>query len=122
MIKKKIKIMFVDDEKINIELFKSVFSKIYDIEYYTNPQEAVERLKKLSSLDILFTDYIMPDINGEELVKITKRKFPNTLTILSSAYVSEFEKCTADYKLEKPWRLEQIKKIIKDELFQIYIK
>ena len=113
---KKIKIMFVDDEKINIELFKSVFSKIYDIEYYSNPQEAVERLKKLSSLDILFTDYIMPDINGEELVKISKRKFPNILTILSSAYVSEFKKCEADYKLKKPWCLQEIKTIINNEL------
>lgn len=71
-----IKAIAIDDEEINLlileEVAKTAGIKILS---FIDPAEAVEYIKK-NYIDLVFTDYLMPGINGIELIKIIRVHHP----------------------------------------------
>lgn len=71
------KVLYVDDEKINLLLFKVNFEDQYEV--FT----AVDGFNGLSILDenpeivIVFSDMKMPGMNGLEFINGAKEKYPN---------------------------------------------
>ncbi len=63
------KAVYIDDEPINLMLLQAYGNEFgLDITCFEKPIEAVEYLEK-NEVDILFTDYMMPDIDGLTLIK-----------------------------------------------------
>lgn len=74
----KIKIAIVDDHQIVIDGIKSLLENERDFSidvYTTSSLEMIELLEKIP-VDILLTDIMMPVMNGQELAKKVKEKFP----------------------------------------------
>jgi DNA-binding NarL/FixJ family response regulator len=75
---KKIKIAIVDDHQIVIDGIVALLKDHELIEVAANDTSAVSMLKRLSDLpiDVLITDIMMPEMNGQEFAKAVKNTFP----------------------------------------------
>ncbi|WP_200763595.1 response regulator [Nitrosophilus alvini] len=72
---KKIKVLAVDDDFINLKLLKSMLMKSDNIEEVyeaKNGAEALNVLKEHNDIDIILLDIIMPVMNGIEMLKILR--------------------------------------------------
>ena len=95
------KFLVVDDQRINLILMEALLtSYVGDVVYETSSLEALKRLQK-DKIDILITDYIMPNLNGVELLNFAKKMNPETYCIIISVdYHKEF--ILSDDYLVKP--------------------
>ncbi|MHA1386198.1 MAG: PAS domain S-box protein [Candidatus Helarchaeota archaeon] len=87
-LEEKIKILIVDDEKSIIEIFSYIFqSRGFYFEVGTTGKEALMRLKQ-NSFNIIIIDIKLPDMNGIELLKKIKKKYPELICIIITAYAN----------------------------------
>lgn len=66
-------VCFIDDNNINltvysIELKCAYPNHTFDILKYSNPRKFLEDLPSLPQIDLLFVDFMMPEMNGIALV------------------------------------------------------
>jgi PleD family two-component response regulator len=77
----KLKAVSIDDSKTIIALIEKYLIELdIDIKTFLDPFEAIEYIKN-NKIDFLFTDYVMPQVNGIDLVK-TIKPFFNGLTVM----------------------------------------
>jgi len=81
------RILTVDDEKNQLKILGlSLRSCGFDVETAAGGQQALDRLEKNSKgFDLVITDFAMPGINGMELLKTMKKKYPVIPVIMMSA-------------------------------------
>jgi CheY-like chemotaxis protein len=116
------KIMIVDDERDVEVLFRQQFRKEVregrvDLCYAFSGEEALEYLGSLSPPDVvcMLSDINMPGINGLELLKTVKERYPQIRVSMITAYGDEqnFETAMstgAEHYFTKPIDFVQIKK------------
>lgn len=121
----KYRIMLVDDElKVLSALKRSLNNKNYQIEAFEYPKDAID-YAKTQTIDLIITDYRMPEINGVSLLMALKELQPNMIMIMLSGYVDMPAVLTAInevgiYKyLTKPWKDEELKQIIAEVLSSV---
>ncbi len=104
------KILILDDEKIVTSTLKTLLSLegFTDAHFFNVPTEAVEFLKD-NQPDVIISDFVMPEMNGLEFLKIAKEMYPDTCMILLTGYADKENAVRAInevglYKyIEKPW-------------------
>lgn len=64
----KVKILYLDDEELNLVAFKAIFRREYEVFTTTSPQEAVAYLNE-NEVQVILSDQKMPDISGVEFLK-----------------------------------------------------
>ena len=116
------KIMIVDDERDVEILFRQQFRKgvregRIDLCYAFSGEEALEYLRSQSPPDVvcMLSDINMPGINGLELLKVVKEKYPQIRVSMITAYGDEYNFKTAmstgaEHYFTKPIDFTQIKK------------
>ena len=116
------KIMIVDDERDVEILFRQQFRKEVregriDLCYAFSGEEALEYLRSLSPPDVvcILSDINMPGINGLELLKAVKEKYPQIRVSMITAYGDEYNFKTAmstgaEHYFTKPIDFVQIKR------------
>jgi len=111
------RILFVDDDREILAMVEQYLTiKGYDITTVDNGIEAVGIVKE-KQIDIVFTDYKMPEFNGLELLVAIKKYRPQTEVIIVTGYGSMESAIQAmkfgsyDY-LQKPFKLDHLKLII----------
>jgi PAS domain S-box-containing protein len=82
------RILFVDDEKILVELGSSMLERLgYQVITRTSPVEAVEAFKNNpNSFDLVITDMTMPQMTGDVLAKEIMKIKPDMPVILCTGY------------------------------------
>lgn len=120
------KILLVDDEKIEREGIKFLMKKFQiplKIEEACNGKKALEYLEKYGDVDILLTDVKMPYMDGLELAKRVNEMNPNIVIIIFSAY-GEFDyakkacQANAVNYLLKPIEVDEFKEVM-DRVIEI---
>ena len=76
-----ISILYVDDEKINLRIFKLLLRRIFDIHVAESATDALGILKK-EEIHILVSDQIMSGMNGTELLEKVETDFPKITRML----------------------------------------
>ena len=111
------RILFVDDDRDILTMVEQYLTiKGYDVSTVDNGIEAVGIVKE-KQIDIVFTDYKMPEFNGLELLVAIKKYRPQTEVIIVTGYGSMESAIEAmkfgsyDY-LQKPFKLDHLKLII----------
>jgi two-component system response regulator (stage 0 sporulation protein F) len=116
------KIMIVDDERDVEILFRQQFRKevrdgLIDLCYAFSGEEALEYLGSQTPPEVvcILSDINMPGINGLELLKAVKEKYPQIRVSMITAYGDEqnFETAMstgAEHYFTKPIDFVQIKK------------
>lgn len=80
------KILIAEDVESNFLYLKAVLSKINaSIFWAKNGVEAVEICEK-NSIDLVFMDLQMPEMNGYEATEILKKKLPHLPIIAQTAF------------------------------------
>lgn len=79
-------ILYVDDEKNNLDGFKAAFRRNYDIALAQNAEEALSILSENPNIPIILSDQRMPKITGAELFRTVADQYPDSVRILITGY------------------------------------
>jgi two-component system response regulator (stage 0 sporulation protein F) len=71
------KILYVDDEEINLQLFDINFSQKYNVCTAYNAIKGLACLAADSDIQIIISDMKMPEMNGIEFIKKAKEHYPS---------------------------------------------
>jgi CheY-like chemotaxis protein len=114
----KIKIMYVDDEKVNLQLFELIFSKKYEVITAISGISALNLLEENLDTMIVISDMKMPLMTGIEFIHIAKEKYPDIKYYILTGYdiTNEIQEAL-DTKLimryfRKPFDINEIDKTI----------
>jgi CheY-like chemotaxis protein len=91
-------ILCVDDNEQILSVRKFLLeTRGYRVLAVTTAAEAIEHLQQAlpGSIDLLLSDLIMPQMDGNELVRRAKQMHPFLPTLLVSGTVSSFERAAA---------------------------
>ncbi len=106
-------VLFVDDEEMILNSLKIAFLDEQFNQLFANSgQEALEILQK-EQVHIIVTDIRMPGMDGVELLKIVRERYPQIVKIVftgfmdTSALYTEFSEGEIFKILPKPWNLEE---------------
>lgn len=126
----KFKILFVDDEEINLLNFRGIFQKRYDIITAQSGEEALDIFKKTKNIGLVISDQRMPGISGVGLLSKIYEIAPETIRVLLTAhsqveYVLDAINRGQIYQyILKPWNTSELSAIIDraKKLYQLTIE
>lgn len=76
----KIKVLYIDDEVNNLNVFKAAFRREYDITLCGSALEAYEILKT-QEFEVIITDQRMPEINGTDFLASILKTHPEPISL-----------------------------------------
>lgn len=105
------KIIYIDDEVINLELFKLNLRNNYDVIVTDSPVKALTLIVN-EKIDIIITDYKMPVMNGLELIDNIKNGIhPGAVCMILSGYLEGeviTDKTNVFKYIMKPYRKDEM--------------
>jgi DNA-binding NtrC family response regulator len=116
-------VFIVDDEEMVLSSIKNILDleTDYDVQTFTAPRQALEAMKN-TEVDIVISDYMMPDLDGLEFLSGAKEIQPDTIRILLTGYADKENAIKAintvglyQY-IEKPWNNDDLLLIIRNGL------
>jgi len=81
----KANILYVDDEQLNLTLFKASFEADFNVFLAESGNRALELLKK-EKFAVIISDQRMPGMLGTELLEITQERYPEIIRFMLTAY------------------------------------
>jgi signal transduction histidine kinase len=105
----KLKLLYVDDERVNLTNFTIAFRARYQIYTANSGQEALEIFKGNDGIAIVVTDQRMPGMTGVELLQHIKKQNKDVIRIILTAYAEVADIIDAINKghiyqyIVKPW-------------------
>lgn len=124
---KKLNILIVDDNPLNIHILRTLIEDEYDAKFYleTNAKDAVSVLFE-ANIDIIFADIMMPNISGIDFVSYIQeiedlKNIP--VVLVSDIYNSdeikdELSKLKIQSFLSKPLIIEELY----EQINQVYLQ
>lgn len=113
-------ILFVDDETQILRSLKRIFiGSSYTVFTAESGVMALEILNRVN-INLIVTDVLMPGIDGYQLLKEVKDKYPNTIRLVLSGYADGNtllkiqQRCLAKLYLFKPWQNQELTRIIEN--------
>lgn len=122
------KIVVVDDEPAIGELLVNFLGQEgYEITSFTSGKKALAHLKT-KPVDLLLTDLRMPEMNGLDVIKATKKTKPDLPIMAMSGspdsemieIIDELRKLGVSNYLKKPFTLNYLKQVIVQTLSPIF--
>jgi response regulator RpfG family c-di-GMP phosphodiesterase len=116
----KIKLIYVDDEEVNVILFKINFSRNYEVHTGYNGFQGLELLEKYPVVKVIISDMNMPVMNGIEFIKKAKEKYPEKKFYILTGFeitdeIQNALKSGLIHKyFRKPFNLQEIEKAINE--------
>jgi two-component system sensor histidine kinase/response regulator len=110
-------ILYVDDEVKNLDSFKIIFRKDYDVLVAKSAQEGLEMLEK-HEVRLVITDQRMPNMTGVEFLEKIAHIYPEITRIILTGYsdmeaiISAINKGRVFRYITKPWNKKDLKETI----------
>ncbi|MGZ8316161.1 MAG: PAS domain S-box protein [Telluria sp.] len=110
------KVLVVEDEEDLAQLAATLFESIgYEVLVANNGKDALVLLERNPDVDVIFCDIMMPQMNGIELARIARDKYPGARIVLASGYpMPALREQQGDIEefafVSKPYRLPEILK------------
>ena len=108
------KVLVVDDQPELLDITLHLFKNLgYEVLPANNGKEALAVLQRQPDIAILFTDVVMPDLNGIELARQARAIRPNLFVLLASGYMNtalqEQHRDLDEFEIiNKPYRLPEL--------------
>ena len=117
-------ILFVDDEEGILRAFRRTFRKTDFVIYLANSaKEALEILQE-NQIDIIISDYKMPEMTGYELLTKVKELYPDIVRVFLSGFTEDHIVTKSVFNglvktfISKPWDDDYLKNYI-NSIFEI---
>ncbi len=116
-------VLLVDDEKVVIESLRALLEleTPHKILAETSPRQALQ-LAKVNPLDLVISDFLMPEIDGIQLLLEIRRLYPESALILLTGYADKENAIRAInevgifHYMEKPWDNDDLLTIVRTGL------
>ena len=121
-LKRKPKILVVDDEPDNLDLLYRTFYREYKVLRATSGPAALELLAKEGDISVIISDQRMPMMSGTEFLSLTATKYPDIIRIILTGYtdVEDLVEAINAGKVfkyvTKPWEAEELKAVVRQAL------
>jgi len=112
-----IRLLTVDDEVDYTQTIEKYFKlKGYIVSVANNGREALEILKK-EEFDVIVLDLLMPEMPGQEVLKVIKEKYPNVCVVILSVLgeikiATEMVRSGAYDHIPKPFEFSVLEKAV----------
>ena len=114
-------VMLVDDEEMVTAALKSFLDleTPYRVVTFNSPTHAL-RMAESERVDVVVADFMMPEMDGVELLKRVRAARPHTTRILLTGYadienaIRAINEAGLYHYLQKPWDNEHLKLIIRN--------
>jgi two-component system, response regulator, stage 0 sporulation protein F len=120
----KIKIHYIDDEEINLQLFEYNFSRKYEVITDNNGNEGLLSLEKHPDIQVVISDMKMPHMNGLEFISKAKEKYNDKRYFILTGFdfTAEIQKAIESKLIvsyfRKPFNIREIEAAI-DEVVKL---
>jgi response regulator RpfG family c-di-GMP phosphodiesterase len=120
----KIRVLYVDDEKINLQAFRTTFKRDFEILLASSANEARQLLSN-NKIDIIITDQRMPHETGIDFLSSIIKNYPDPIRILLTAYSDNqtvqdaVDSGLIYHYLTKPWEEKYFRNIVRNA-FEAY--
>jgi DNA-binding NtrC family response regulator len=117
----KLRILVIDDEPDMLKGFGKLLEAQGHIPFSVSDAASAARILEEKQIDIVFTDLLMPEIDGLQILELVQRNNPSTPVIIFSAYgtidraVIAMKAGAFDF-IEKPFDAERISMVIRKAL------
>ncbi|MAG47225.1 hypothetical protein CL617_01350 [archaeon] len=115
------KILFVDDDRMLVEMGNIILGKAgYDVRTAISGEEAMKTAENYEP-DLTISDYSMPGMTGVELLLKINQIHPNSKLMLCSGSEDYFKEIPEEYRdrvttVLKPYRLPELQDLVKYSL------
>ncbi|MFY0601352.1 MAG: histidine kinase [Cyclobacteriaceae bacterium] len=113
-----VRILYVDDEQGNIDFFKTVFKREYEVITARSGIEALSILENEEDISLILTDQRMPTMTGIEFLRESMELSRDSVRILVTGYadmdtvIKAINQGHIFYYIAKPWTYEEMKIVI----------
>ncbi|MFK7951912.1 MAG: response regulator [Ekhidna sp.] len=118
-------ILYVDDEQLNLQLFKLNFQSKYPVWTASSGEEGLKILDENSDkIIVVISDMKMPGMNGVDFINAAKRKYDNIVYFILTGFpdnkqVIDAEKDRTIYKwFSKPFNMKEMEDTIHTALHE----
>ncbi|MCW7482229.1 response regulator [Leptospira kanakyensis] len=80
------KLLYVDDEILNLYLFRDYFKNDFDVIVAKSGEEAIEELMENTDVQFVISDMRMPEMSGLEFITKAKTIRPNITYCILTGY------------------------------------
>src|SRR5689334_8004610 len=107
-------VLFVDDERPNLDVFAALCGEIFDVLTASSATEAL-RIMRQHEVGVVLSDQRMPDTTGVVLLEQIRAEFPDTVRMLVTAYadlgatIEAINRGHVRRYIRKPWDAEELK-------------
>jgi two-component system, response regulator, stage 0 sporulation protein F len=121
---KPIKLLYVDDEPLNLKLFTINFSKIYSVLTADSGLEGLSLLAVHPDTNVVISDMKMPGMNGIEFIRMAKKEFPKIYFFILTGYditddiAAALQEGLINKYFRKPFNMKEIERSIREALGQ----
>ncbi|MFN8257285.1 MAG: response regulator [Bacteroidales bacterium] len=115
-------ILYVDDEKLNLELFRINFRKNYKVYTASSGFEGLEKLNECNDINVVISDMKMPGMNGVEFIRKAKASYDKAVYFILTGFdlTDEISDAIKDNLVckyfRKPFNLREIEVSIQSAL------
>lgn len=112
------RILYVDDEPINLELLQFTFISDLEVMTATSAMEGLKILEENPDIRVVISDLKMPVMNGLDFIKEIKKRDEKIVCMILSGYLESetilegFNKELIFRYLMKPWKRGELMKTI----------
>ena len=114
------KILYVDDEAINLELLQLTFMNDLDVLIASSASEGLEILEEHPEIHVIISDLKMPEMNGLDFIKEIKNRNKEKVCMLLTGFMESeimlegFNKELIFRYLMKPWKKDELMDTIQE--------
>lgn len=123
MTKKKPKILYVDDEPVNLSNFQLLLKRDYEVLTAVSPEEGLELFQQEGGIEVVITDQKMPHMSGAEFLAEIIKINPDPIRIMLSAFYTDHENVLAAINvgkifqfIRKPMDINEIKLVLRQSV------
>jgi DNA-binding NtrC family response regulator len=121
------KLLVVDDEKVALKNLEHVMRKEgYEVVGTQSGPHALQLLES-QAFEVVLTDLRMERVDGMQILRRCRELYPDTEVILITGYATlesavEAMKHGAFYYIGKPFRLDEVRKVVREALEKVRLK
>lgn len=116
------RILYVDDEVINLELLQLTFMNDFKVIVAKSAREGLKLIEQNPDIHVVISDLKMPEMNGLDFIKQVKKKDPAKVCMLLTGFMESdvmlegFNKELIYRYLMKPWERNYLMETIQEAL------